>query len=468
VEVFSLGSQHVSIKNGARGNGGKHARYVAGDGRYADRDDVRLVEDGNLPSWAKDAEEFFAAADDHEREGGTKKMRAKDGTEYERSINGRAYKEVEAGIPREAKDPVQWAKDYARDLLGDQHPYRLAVHDKQASDGGRNVHMHLMFSTRTMDGNERSKEDFFKRAASAYRHPKTKELVQRDPASGGAPKSKYWNSRDSTEKTREKFERHVQRAAPDFKLTRSDAPEPKVGPAMKKAGKEYEAGRQERLSDVDELRKLKMVRGIVDKEIEKEQAREKEVEKPKSRSDDLWAQLEAKKGPQIEAQKQPAERPADMPKWHDFVAARKAEDKRKEAAPPPEPAPKERAAPPPADKEKVDWASRYGSMAGSRETSSSTEQPNQPKDDKAMSTNDLPTGPGYFPETKEERRQNEAEAPPLERLELDATERSQKEQGQEQERGKSRTNDLWERMEREQESKKDKDRDRDDSMDMDR
>lgn len=420
--------QHVSIKNGSRGNGATHARYVAGEGRYSDRDDVVHVEDGNLPKWASNAEEFFDAADKLERGDYTKKQKTIDGDEYEKRVKGRAYKEVEAAIPREAKDPVKWAKDYARDLLGDQHPYRLAVHDKAAGGGGRNVHIHLMFSTRTMDGHDRSKEDFFKRAASAYRNPKTKELVQRDPASGGAAKSKYWNSRESIDKTREKFELHVQRVAPDFKMTRSDAPEPKMGPVLKNAGKEYQDKRNEREADVAHLRSLKMVRGIVDKEIEVEQAREsvaeKSKDKPGASTDDLWAKLSAPKGAQIE--------------------------ERKRAEPPPN-----------EQKMTTDW-SRYKGVAGTQ----SNEQPPQRKEDKNMSANpmnDLPSGPGYFPESKAEREQNKDEAAALQRLEREKGDVSeQQELGSE----KSRTDDLWERMTKERDEKAE--RDRDDDMGFDR
>ncbi|MFX6759333.1 mobilization protein, partial [Acinetobacter baumannii] len=91
--------------------------------KYADRDDVRAVIDGNLPAWAGgDARRFFAAADANERK------------------NGRAYLEVEAAIPREAADPVAWALTFAQQLRGERFPYRLAVHDREAGDGGRNVH----------------------------------------------------------------------------------------------------------------------------------------------------------------------------------------------------------------------------------------------------------------------------------------------------------------------------------------
>lgn len=280
-----MASQHSPIKNGARGNGASHARYIAGEGKFAERDDVVYMEDGNLPEWAKDAEEFFAAADEYERGDHTRKCKNKDGEEYTKTIKGRAYKEMEVAIPREAPDPVKWAKDFARESIGNKHPYRLAVHDKEASDGGRNVHMHLMFSTRTMDGHQRDKETFFKRAAAPYRDRKTKELMPANPAKGGAKKSEYWDSQVAVHEHRARFERAVQRVAPEFKMQRSEAPEQKIGPKLAKAGPEYERQREERAANVSELREAKRERRDIDAEIKREQA------KPRSNTDELFAQL---------------------------------------------------------------------------------------------------------------------------------------------------------------------------------
>ena len=280
-KVSALASQHSPIKNGARGNGASHARYIAGEGKFAERDDVAYLEDGNLPDWAKDAEEFFAAADEHERGDYTRKLKNKDGEEYTKTIKGRAYKEMEVAIPREAPDPVKWAKDFARESIGNKHPYRLAVHDKEASDGGRNVHMHLMFSTRTMDGHQRDKETFFKRAAAPYRDRKTKELMPANPAKGGAKKSEYWDSQVAIHDHRARFERAVQRVAPEFKMQRSDAPEQKIGPKLSKAGPEYERQREERAANVSELREAKRERRDIDAEIKREQEIESRLTKAK-------------------------------------------------------------------------------------------------------------------------------------------------------------------------------------------
>lgn len=287
--------QHVSVKNGSKGNGADHAKYIAGEGKFTEREDVKLVEDGNLPHWASSARDFFSAADEYERGSHQKKVKAKDGSEYEKTVKGRSYKEVEAAVPREAKDPMQWAKDFTKDLLGDKHPYRLAVHEKTAADGGKNTHIHLMFSTRELDGHQRDKETFFSRAKTgSYKHRKTGEMIKHDPSTGGAKKSTFWNSQKSVHFVRSSFERHVQKVSPEFKLSRSEAPEPKIGPELKRAGKDYEIDRKNRAETVTQIRDAK--KQIVTIKNQEKSTRDQETtqeEKPQSSASIIKEKTEA-------------------------------------------------------------------------------------------------------------------------------------------------------------------------------
>lgn len=212
-----MASPHVSLKRGKVGNGAAHAAYVEGEGKYADRDDVRAVIDGNLPAWAGgDARKFFAAADANERK------------------NGRAYLEVEAAIPREAADPVAWAREFTQSLLGERFAYRLAVHDRQAGDGGRNVHLHLMFSDRPTDGEHFDAKRFFKR--------------------NGSTKDRSWNKRDKVDDVRWQFAKHVREVVPGWEPPSAGKPEPKIGPALPNAGRLYHQVRAERLAEVVQIR----------------------------------------------------------------------------------------------------------------------------------------------------------------------------------------------------------------------
>jgi hypothetical protein len=224
-----MASRHCSFKTGKAGKGGGHAAYISGLGQYADRDDVVAVIEKNLPGWAGNGAEFFAAADKFERK------------------NGRAYSEIEAAIPRGVADPVEFAETLARRLLGNRHPYCLAVHDKVASDGGRNVHMHLMFSERRLDGVERNEVQFFARAN------------KKNPELGGTAKDRMWNDRAQIQFVRDVFQHHALKCGVEIDL-RSNAkqglgePEPKIGPKHKREAKIQTDARKARKAKVADLR----------------------------------------------------------------------------------------------------------------------------------------------------------------------------------------------------------------------
>lgn len=233
------------MKSGKAGKGTSHAAYIGGGEKYAERKDVIGLLDRNLPSWAKDGVEFFAAADKFER------------------ANGRTYTEIEAAIPRSVADPVAYAAEYAEKILGKNHPYRLAVHDKPAADGGRNIHMHLMFSDRKLDGIERDREQFFKRAAAPYRHRVTKEMMPADPAKSGAGKDRKWNERDQVQVVRDSWQQHAKAHGIDLDLRSNAAkglgvPEPKLGPEHPRAS--ANPARQARKAEMERLRAVRVLK----------------------------------------------------------------------------------------------------------------------------------------------------------------------------------------------------------------
>jgi len=237
---------HCSVRHGRAGKGASHARYVQGEGRYAERDDVLHIEHGNMPGFAAaDPLAFWQAADAHER------------------ANGRAYTEIQYAVPRELterKDQIRFAQRMADGIVGVKHPYTLAMHDAEAADGGRNIHAHLMFSERMLDGIDRAPEQFFKRAAAPYRHRVTKEMMPADPARGGAAKNREMNAKSFVQDVRARYERTVNQAleragvAERISMARNERrePEPKIGPAHPRA--DLDTRREARVEQVRELR----------------------------------------------------------------------------------------------------------------------------------------------------------------------------------------------------------------------
>lgn len=158
---------HLSVKSGSPGMGKPHATYIQREGKYADRDDLRATESGNMPAWsAHDPTLFWSKADDYER------------------ANGRVYRELEIALPRELDrgQQVELAREFTSNTLGQRHAYTWGIHSPSAGDGGEQPHLHLMFSERRIDGVDRDPEHYFRRF-----NPKA-------PERGGAGKDRYFNS----------------------------------------------------------------------------------------------------------------------------------------------------------------------------------------------------------------------------------------------------------------------------------
>jgi MobA/MobL family len=194
--------------------GAAHADYIAGNDRYSHKGEVIAVIDRNLPKWAKDARHFFEVADSKER------------------LNGRSYRTVIFAIPNEASDKIQWAQDYADELLGNRHAYRLAIHDKR-----NNPHAHLMFTERGKHG--------------ALKH-RPEQDEQKDYFSQQNPKDRDISKRGWLVKAKELYLRHIRRLCPTY--FPANRFEPKIGPKLKDAGPSYEAKRQSREQAVQQIR----------------------------------------------------------------------------------------------------------------------------------------------------------------------------------------------------------------------
>ena len=200
-----MATNYVSTRTGKAGTGagGKHAIYISGLDRHADKIEVQAVIDKNIPaSVAKDGLEFFQKADELER------------------ANGRSYRSLIIAIPREATDKTAWAQTFTDDLLKDRHAYRLAIHDK----GDGNPHAHLMFSERGLKEGQTAK-DFFSR-----KNPKPTYATSKK------------ESADWLKNAKALYLTHVQKVAPDFVPTPKG--EPKIGPKLKNASAAFEARRR--------------------------------------------------------------------------------------------------------------------------------------------------------------------------------------------------------------------------------
>jgi len=183
-----LAIYRFSIKHGSRAKGtsaGAHARYILREERYNyGAHELRHTKSANIPLWAENSIYFWDKADEFE------------------SVNARLYTEFEISLPRElsVEQQIFLAEEFIKNEIGDRHPYTMAMHESLALDGKTNPHIHVMFSTRTIDKIKRGESVFFKRANSKY------------PNQGGAPKNRTWMAKDRLIELRLSWETHCNRA----------------------------------------------------------------------------------------------------------------------------------------------------------------------------------------------------------------------------------------------------------------
>ena len=150
-----------------------HVQYINRESIFKKRGGC-LYTANHLPRWAEgNAKKFFQAADRYERG------------------NGERYKEIVFSLPNELglEENKKIVEAFVQKHLQDFY-YAYAIHDKVGamSNGERQPHVHIMFSTREIDDvekrQERPPELFFSRANS------------KAPEKGGCRKSWKWISAD--------------------------------------------------------------------------------------------------------------------------------------------------------------------------------------------------------------------------------------------------------------------------------
>lgn len=208
---------HCSFKHGSKGTGASAVAkqdYITREGKYDNKGDLQYKESGNMPEWAKDRpRDFWKVANRNER------------------ANGRVFTEIEVSLPREITPDarVSLVQNFVNAHL-QGHPYTVAIHNPKALDGGDQPHAHIIFSERKLDGIERNRAQFFKRAN------------MKEPAKGGCAKDRAWHDKGKVQEIRESWERHYNEAiyfVPEAQLVTCKSlkaqgidrePEPKIGP----------------------------------------------------------------------------------------------------------------------------------------------------------------------------------------------------------------------------------------------
>ena len=388
-----------------------------------------VLPDG-APDWASNRAELWNAAEQSE----TRK-------------NSTVAREFEIALPSElsADERKRLAIDFAREIV-ERHGCAadVAIHAPGKGGDSRNHHAHILCSTRrlTPDGfGEKTRElDERKTGQVEYWRERFAGMQNERLRDAGVEARVDHRTLEAQGIDREPT-RHLGPAATGYERRTRE-------PSNKRL--DFEAEVAERLIRAKEAGQLArehadVICSIIDLSADlsaakSEQERQRRAANPGSRSDGLWGRLET----QMHSTERPAQRDSDIEAAIKFYGGAWGSP---QAAPKPalQDMPNVANKPlPETPKAAHDW-SQFRSFAGAK----AEPLPTQPEGDKAVYP--PPSGPGYFPETIEERQGNEEAAAGGRLLrEQDAT----------------RTDELWERMERERQEQEEKNRERDNGHDM--
>lgn len=175
-----MANYHLNMSYGKTGKGVPHISYILGQNKYDYKADEVLYSNSHMPDWAKDQKEFWEAADQYER------------------VNGRIYREIRLSLPNELsnKENIELLNTFIKKELGENYYYSVVIHDKENQINSKydNIHAHLMFCPRKLDGIKRDKKTFFKRAN------------QFTPEKGGCKKDEIWNTKEKLFQIRKDWE----------------------------------------------------------------------------------------------------------------------------------------------------------------------------------------------------------------------------------------------------------------------
>lgn len=159
----------LCYKRGKVGYAKNHAAYILRENDYKAKEDLVFKQSGNMTFIdGNNALAFWEAADQNE------------------GMNRNAYRELELNIPNELThtQAVVLVQEYVKKEIGNDFPYSFAIHESFNENGEKNLHCHLMFSERKIDGIGRELNRFFKKANS------------KKPELGGAKKDRDWKKKE--------------------------------------------------------------------------------------------------------------------------------------------------------------------------------------------------------------------------------------------------------------------------------
>ena len=171
-----------NTSTGTVGSGSSHSDYIHGKNKYAYKENEIVYSYDFLPNNVSD-EVFWKTADNNEPIMGNRLSRV--------------YREYKLTLPHELSldENIELINEFIEKELGSNYYYSVVIHDKESSEKGiNNIHAHLMFSERKIDGIDRPLEQFFH---YYNRH---------NPHKGGARKEPSWKTKEKLFEIRQSWE----------------------------------------------------------------------------------------------------------------------------------------------------------------------------------------------------------------------------------------------------------------------
>lgn len=164
-----------------------HVQYINREAAFQKKGGC-IYTSNRLPKWAQgDPKRFFRAADRYE---------AKDANRY---------LELQMALPNELslEQNLELIHKFIEREIPDQY-YTFAIHDKigALSDSTRHLHVHLMFSERSIDDAEKEKE---RSARKFFSYPKRNAKTLEEKRKGGAPRNRRFNHQGFVREVREAY-----------------------------------------------------------------------------------------------------------------------------------------------------------------------------------------------------------------------------------------------------------------------
>lgn len=179
-----MAEYRLHYKKGKIGYAKNHALYILREKNYKTKEDLIYKENGNFETISSTYDDNLA-------------VKFWETADYCERVNSVVYRELEIMIPNElnSSQAIEAIQNFVKKEIGTDYPYSFAIHESYHKEtNAKNLHCHLMFSERKIDGINRDIELFFKRS-----NPKNAKL-------GGAKKDRNWQKKNRLLELRKSWE----------------------------------------------------------------------------------------------------------------------------------------------------------------------------------------------------------------------------------------------------------------------